>query len=497
MLTILESPSDCFETSKFGGFCPYWIQRNNQVIVANTAPEMMEILPKVERILDPVAVLELIRFNYISGDRTLVQGVQRMPWHSTLTADGILHRHAPIPHGVQYMHAQEVAQRLQVLLEQELLEATQNRTVIYLLLSGGLDSRVIAGILKRLEAQIVAPIVCVTWGLDDSRDVVYARKLASWYGWDFVHIPYDLDLVWANIERGALWGGAEVAGIHLHGMDWFRQNAKPGELVVAASFGDSIGRAEFSSVHLRDLHPMDIENTWGLLHPALQEACIATAHQDRALAWSSEFSPLDWVRNELDMQENYMRRMICHAMDYIRQFCDLHQAFTSEEVVSFMWSLSPDCRTDAVYRELLKALDPKLQSLPWARTGVGLDGTCDDDAGLRKEYHEWGKWLRHELRPRLEKVLFSSDLLDLGVLYGPALERAWEGFLSEPDDKLWHGETIVKICGIELARDAFNLQACRTPTNAQDAVLDRISRVFLCGKRGIQRLIRNSGVRKI
>ena len=173
-----------------------------------------------------------------------------------------------------------------------------------------------------------------------------------------------------------------------------------------------------------------------------------------------------------------MRRMICHAMDYIRQFCNLYQVFTDDRVVSFMWSLSPGSRVDAVYWELLKNLDTNLYSLPWARTGVAPDGTREENPELRKAYHEWGKWTHNEMLPLIKPNVLSRGLRDLGLFYGPALTREWRRFIDAPEDDAGSRNTVLKLCSIELSRRRFNLQPCRVATAYRDLISDGLGRAF-------------------
>ncbi len=474
-------------TSYLGCFCPYWTFADDGVVISDIASEIITSIPEQHRLIDPTAVLELLYYNYVLGNRSMVQNVQRMPWRAKLTGDGSIIRLKQIPHGERRVEPEEFAKKLRELLEEELWDVSRNAKRLWLLLSGGLDSRVVAGILKQLESSIGCSIACVTWGQDSSRDVEYARRIALRYGWQFVHVPYDADLLWRNIERAAVWGGAEIAGIHLHGMDWFR-NASPEDLVIAASFGDGIGRAEYNSQHLLRIRPSTPVNVYDLIHPSLVSESIEKARQDLKSAWEGEEASPQWVKAELDMQENYMRRMICHAMDYIRQFCRLHQAFTSEKVVSYVWSISPDCRGDKTYDFLLKDIDPWLHSLPWARTGVAFDGSTESNSSLTKGYHRAGDWLRGELRDKLEPLVFSDELFRLGVFYAPAVHRFWKRWLSEPDPENRRGEIIVKIAGIELARRAFHLQPCRQPTPWQDC----LSYFPRLGGKGIRRLLGKS-----
>jgi hypothetical protein len=459
MLRELDT-SESVCTADFGGHCPYWTRLGGRVLVADTAEEIFGALPEEKRTVDPVAVAELLQFTYMLGNRTLIQGVQRMPWRATLYGDGTIQRRPPIPHGNRQIDPGTAARNLREKLAKELYDAARDRDRVIVLLTGGLDSRVVAGLLKELQSQLKAQIACVTWGEPQCRDVAYARRIASWYDWEFIHLPYDYELVWANIQRGAVWGGSEVAGLHLHAEDWFR-NARRHDLVIAASWGDSVGRAEFSSRHLSVLRPALVQNREGLLHPALEAPCLAQAKRDRATAWEGAEDAPRWVRCELDMQENYMRRMIGHAMGYIRQFCDLHQAFTSEPVVSQMWSLSLDCRTDDVYHALLKDLDPRLCFLPWARTGVAPDGTIEHDSTLRTEYHHWPRWLRRDLRARLEPLVFSEALDALGLFYRPAVCRLWRKWSRLADDDRHFCQMIIQLASLELSNRQFWLRPCR------------------------------------
>jgi len=475
MLQTIDG-SASIETRNFGGFCPYWAIIDGRVVVADTAEEIFSAVPAEGRRIDPVAFFELLEFNYILGNRTLLQGVSRMPWRATLRGDGTVERRPPIEHGVRSVSVREAAEKLHGLLAEELCSTVQQAKRIFLLLTGGLDSRIVAGVLKQIEPGLTAEIKCATWGMPDSRDVAYARRIADWYNWEFVYIPYDSELVWSNIHHSAVWGGAEVAGVHLHGMDWFR-NARPGDLVIAASFGDSIGRAEYSSYHLLACLLPPIKNSTRLMHPSLVPFMLAAAEKDRATAWEHEKAPDAWILAEHHMQENYMRRMICHAMDYIRQFCSLHQAFTSDRVVSYMWSLSPEIRTDQIYFELLQQLDRRLYCLPWARMGIAPDGTLEKDTFLKKDYHECSTWLRHNLCDRLHALFFSPGLRELNIFYPNGLKRLWKEFLLSGGGSF---ENVVKLCSLELTRRHFKILPNESPLYYSDICKDRLRHYVKC-----------------
>jgi hypothetical protein len=483
MIKILQK-GDSLETPILGGFCPYWTVLDGSIILADTAEEIINFLPPQKRAVDPVSILEFLRFNYMLGNRTLVQGVQRMPLRATLNADGTLIRRPPIPHGNLQLESGPAAIKLHRLLSDELTAAIRNRKRIFMLLSGGLDSRVIAGVLKEIEPKTQVKITCVTWGHPESRDVNYAQRIAGWYGWDFVNVPIDAGLTWKNIERGAIWGGSEATGIHLHGMDWFT-NANRDDLVISGSFGDGIGRGEFSSTHLTHLKFKSIINTWDLVYPWIANKAINIAERDRCLAWEGAESESEYAHLELDMEENFARRMMAHVMNYIRQYCDLYQPYANAELVTFMWSLAPGHRTDDIYFNPLKNLDPRLYSLPWARTGIAPDGNIEPNTNLTKHFHKYFEWLRKDLYQNLESIIFDRSLNGLELFNSVTIKKMWDAWVRSPDFDREMGENLVKICSIELSHRHFNLLPCRKSDYWQDYITYTLRNSFTNGKKVI------------
>lgn len=476
MTLRLVEPGSEVRTGPFGGFSPYWYGSGGRVWVGDSMEEIAPAVPDGRRALDPAGVLELLQLNYLLGSRTLIRGVRRLPWRAALDSAGVVRRDPPIPHGHRVLAAADTARRLRQLLEEELAAVVGDEGPIRLLLSGGLDSRVVAGVLHDAGPGMSGRVVATTWGLPDSRDVVYARRIAGWFGWPHEHLRYDSALTWQNIELGAIRYGAEVAGFHLHGATRTGQ-LRPCGVTVAASFGDSIGRAEFSSRHLVGASLVDLDNPWDLIHPALYRDLRREAEADRREAVEGADRDDAVARRELALQEGYMRRMICHALDPIRRSSELYQAFTARELVAFMWSLDPSCRTDDVYRALLTDLDPRLSSLPWARTGVAPDGTRESDPDLRPAYHEVGRWLRGDLADRLEALVFAPDLRELGIFDAGAVRRLWRAFRAERDPAYHVAEKVVLLASVELLRRALGAAGARRATPVRDAVAGTFRRV--------------------
>jgi hypothetical protein len=361
---------------------------------------------------------------------------------------------------------------------EEMLRVVSGHERVFLLLSGGYDSRVVAGILKKLEPQLHTQIECVTWGIQDSRDVVYASRIADWFDWKFHHIPYTAELTWENIERGAIWGGAQVAGFHLHGLSWF-QNANPQDLVIAATYGSNIGQGYFSRKHLSQIKLLPVRNHADLLKHSLSQHYLPHVDRDRASAWNFRQDLADVVKHEVNQEENYNRRMLDHCMEYICQYCDYFQAFTSQEVLSYIWSIAPECRVQEVIFHVIRRLDARLSSLPWSHDGVAPDGTYEKDPALRKNHHQLTTWLQKDLRSRLEELYFSQDIRKLGLFSQSSMARFWKTWLKAPDSTpvSGSGETVVQIAALELARRNFHLRAEEWPFHISDLLYDGVREV--------------------
>jgi hypothetical protein len=364
--------------------------------------------------LDPAAVLSILSFNYCCGDRTLLNEVKRRPWLSKLDEDGDPTLQEIPSHGTTWQSISEIAANLRRLLFHEAIRACRDRSQVYVLLSGGLDSRVIAGIIAELvrEGRLSCQPVAVTWGLRDSRDVVYSRMVAEVTGFESVHIELSPDSIRQNIETVATELGCLVPPHHLHGMLWFTKASKDA-LVLAGSYGDGIGRGEYSGRHILQQRYLSPVNSFGLLKQEIAGFAYSELMKDLQALHNRVLGRPEYVQCEHEQQCHYMRGMIAHAMSIINKYCRVYQMFTDPSVYAYMWSLHPALRTDDVYAALLQKLDERLLRIPWARTNRALSGaTACTQSNLRPDFHEYVKWIRgplyHELYRYVDPEWFNA-----------------------------------------------------------------------------------------
>ena len=374
--------------------------------------------------LDTATIASILSFGMTGQDRTMLKEISRRPWLSKVESDGEITLEPVPPHGVLTGSDKQLAERFYHLLCNEARTVCEGFKEIYILLSGGMDSRIIAGVLADLyrTSEIQAKPVAITWGLADSRDVAYAARMAKILGFEWKNIEFGPETVLENIDATARQLGLLHSPELLHNMLWFKNIASTA-LVLAGSFGDSIGRAEFGGLHLLQLPVQAPQNRYSLLKPNVyQEICKELNTDLDAIHSRAKGNVPYYVKNEHWMQGYRMRGGLCHALCVINQYANIYQMYTAPAVYEFMWSLHPARRDDEIYATLLEERFPALARVPWPRTNRAIRGPTEGaQRGLRPEYHEYIKWssgpLYDTLDARIDPEWFEVfGIFDLGSI---------------------------------------------------------------------------------
>lgn len=412
-----------------GFITPYYYIHDENFLVSSL--NLTELLLRSQRPLqiDVRAVIEIISRYHCFADRTLVEGVYRAPWMARPNPDQTGWEYGDLPsHGDLIMPEAEVAAQLFAKLQEEILGYCKGCSTVGLLLSGGMDSRIVAGVLDYLlkTRQFSANVVAITWGMEQTRDVLYARQIAERLGWARIHYPLSAEDLFNNIAETAR-RGCEYSPVHLHATPRVR-DIKGVDCILAASYGDSVGRAEYSGRHVTQLIGFEQHtlNWFKLLRVAAYKEVSADITQD-VMRYRMLF-PRDkaFQQHEIDQQAHYMRRKLNHCMAVIHEKVPLLQVFSSPDVFGFMWSLSPQVRNDMIYKHLFGLLQTELADIPWARTGapyLTAGKPMDDYPSL---HHQYGRWIRGELFETIKEKVLSTQIDNLGIFNMQALETALE-----------------------------------------------------------------------
>jgi hypothetical protein len=373
--------------------------------------------------VDTVGLVTKAALPYLLGDRTLIKDVRRAPWMCE-PAPGGAWRSKRLPlHGHSRPDPDTFTKDLYSALLNEARGYLDGAHAVGILLSGGMDSRVLAGVVRALQEEGGAfSVVGLTWGQEGSRDVIYANRITERFGWDWRHFPMTAETLSQNIAHMARLG-AESSPLHLHAMPQVAE-LKGLDVVLAGTYGDSVGRAEFSGRHVTALRPIlpTLIDRFGVVRfNALAAARPGMAKDRDASSHLTAGAPSLRTR-EIERQLHYLRRMMQFNILCIAPEKRVFQLFTAPEVFGRMWSLDPVKRDNDWYHRLLLLLPGNLLDIPWARTGRRY--LRDDDIPDRhsRPFHNYGQWLRRELRQEVLARVNSPRIRELGIFNNPALD---------------------------------------------------------------------------
>jgi asparagine synthase (glutamine-hydrolysing) len=452
---------------RFGLYPLYYAHHNGKFLFA---PEMKGILcdHTFSRRLDLAALAQYIRFQQLLGERTFFEDIQVLPPASLLIYDLSTSSFnikpywtfADIPYRpeVSFGEAVEETGRLFRKAVQR-LSSDVYRPGVYL--SGGLDSRVILGMIER------RPVVSLTYGLHNCRDVYYAQRVAQAVGSE--HHWFDLpDGEWIkeyadfhlNLTEGF------HSWIHAHGINTLAQARQLIDVNLTGWDGgtvmghqDSIEPLQNSAVDdmaltTRLFYLFNQKYTWPSTTEA-EEKLLYTATLGRQM-WGVAFDSFRGelsryfnyrpdVRSEYFYLRNHCGRSTQNLVTFTRSHVEVRFPFFDYDLFDFLYSLPAAMRGHRLlYRAMLQRELPRLAYIPY-----GLDEFLPTTYPIIREAHaaivkfrrrfnrhvwpifpdhftlyaDYENYLRYELREWAEAILFDPHTTNRGI-FNPAMLRS-------------------------------------------------------------------------
>lgn len=392
----------------------YYTKQNNRIVLYDDFQNVF-LDPLRPKTLDISGIIEIISRGFFFHDRTLIKEVKKTPWLGKPNDDYTNWEYFnPPSHSFNVYDIEKISSIFYSLLENELINYCSNKKNVGILLSGGMDSRITAGILKNLiiHGRLSCDVVAITWGIENSRDVVYAKEISNRFGWEWVHFSVTPEKVYNNIFVAAE-NGCEFAPYHLHAMSDVAE-IDGIEVILASSYGDSIGRGVYSSRHLLNLTPLKdyIKNWYGLLDNVLFSEYKTTVLADLDFYSNKYPRNYKWQSYEIERQAIYMRRLLNPCFSIINKKIPVRQTFSSPEVVSYIWSIHPKLRNDKLYEYIVYHKMKNIRDIPWSKTGkkFGNNSSADNSDPFLKDYHNYAKWIRNDLYKDIYKLCLSNEI---------------------------------------------------------------------------------------
>lgn len=433
---------------------------------------------------DSTAAIEILNKYYSFADRTLAKEINKTPWQAKPNHNNTGWIYNSIPkHGNKSLSETEIAKILFEKICDEILLYTKGKTRIGILLSGGMDSRMVAGsidyLIKNKQLNNVE-VTGLTWGNDNSRDVVYAKKIANRLGWDWKHYKVTAKDFIQNIEETAIHG-CEYSPLHLHAIPQIR-NDNMWDVILGGSYGDSIGRAEYGSVNVENVKSLSegFFNVASLVKDDVFENNFSSIEED--LKSYHTLFPKDklYMQNELDYQIHYMRRMLNPCMELLAENSDFFQVFTHPSTFGFMWSLSPSCRNDLVYKEMMKHFSTTLDDIPWARTGLKYGETAGKPDRLSNRHHNYIEVIQKEILGHIKELALSKELNQLGVFNMHAIKTLIKLVKKKPYNSMYYLEQLSWLASVGRMAQLYSFKSTKvnSPKNTK-LIKKRILKEYL------------------
>lgn len=379
--------------------------------------------------LDVAGLLSILSFQYLPYDRTPDRRVRRVyPWREGgRFVDAATHAREFPPLLARLSTRSRLARQLTDILLRDLAVNLRESPRVSILLSGGLDSRIIYAALSRLSSEgVITPSLrAITWGRPGCADLRVAEKITRQDQIDWVALPLSDENLLENIRETAHTLGPLISPVHLHAMPRLATlDFLPGELLLVGTLGNGLLEGEYLWRHLTYVRSPTPQDWLGLLKGSVRERAerelVAYLGLHRAKL-NSAYSLADAYERELLV--SLTQNLFLYAYDYLRhKGVSVYQAFSSRAFLAAARAAIPFLRSDHLRRACLKLLRPDLVSLPVVH--LHKENSDSRQVGIGDaRFHDYGGWTRVHLDEIISTVAGSSITV-LGVVDERGLKEA-------------------------------------------------------------------------
>lgn len=512
ILSLYEKFGENFAICLNGAFAlAIWDQRQDLLLIANDRLGLFPIYyhhqpgkflfasgvrallvdPNISREVDLVAIADFLTYDHVLGQRTLLKDVQLLPQASLLRFQAgrlSINRYWTLKYADFYPFRKEddYTEELIFLLRQAVRRQSAGDQPIGLMLSGGIDSRFILGLLAETIGE--KKVKTFTWSIPGSDDARYAKELAAHVGAE--HHFFELKPTWLLDKYEACIRLTEGMGnfVNLHAIAALDQETQYARILMKGFLGDAMFGfglrprfwADYSpedsiKVHMeayRDYQVLtfDLHEHASVFSTAfLNEIGDGVLRDYRAGIAASRSTQLADQRLYFDLTQR-VPRMTLNGVEVVRDQAIARLPFSDNDLVEFTQTMPPWMKFERkVYTQAFIKTFPQLARIPNTHTGLPMVSDARElklrfqqmirwhlrNRGLgrlvgpdRRPYKDYNKWFRTVLRSWMEDTLLSRVSLQRGY-YQP-------GFIQDLIQKQLAGENHAVKIGALMAIELFH-----------------------------------------
>jgi len=369
-------------TNRFGSVPVFWAKGTNGYAFSTELTSCL-IASGTSKELDLAGVAETLIIDVPLGDRTLFRDVKQLPAASLLkfTDNGIsIEKYwyykfysSPITPD------REIIGKGYYLTQQAVKNCLPKDQTVAIFVSGGMDSRLIAG----CALPYVKAARTISFGVKGSWDLIFGQKVSRCAG-SKEHINFEIEpwnYIDASMEGVGLTGGM-LSPAHFHMFGFVRHNLKPDEVILTGYLGDphfgadsKLSRSTHEDINkeiigfknrfiidadkMNSLFPIDINES--LHHDLLQIMNDCIRHN-----LPSDFEEYYFITERQSKLIIYISSL-CNMLEEVRL------PFVDYELAEFLCTLPEQWRYKRrLQRQILIQYFPELAKIPESDTGAPL-----------------------------------------------------------------------------------------------------------------------------
>jgi asparagine synthase (glutamine-hydrolysing) len=291
------------------------------------------------------------------------------------------------------------------LLDRSVERAMRGNRRIGIFLSGGYDSRCIAGAIRPHHA----PIPAFTFGDADSRDVIYAAMIADRLGFEHTAISTDGAYLFPNAAAIAWRTEGMVPFANTTSIQYHAALKERLDIILAGFLGEFSGshiwpqllRSRTRAAAIDAIYARLVAARSNTVRRVFQSSFFDRNMQALTAEFRASFDSIDndhphnvsdvWNFRYLHPQETY------HAPAIDRHLFEVRTPLTDADLVDFLLTIPPSARLEQrVFKKMIAYSYPRLRDVPCTNSGQPID------PNFAREYAKMAlDWSRRKTAGRL------------------------------------------------------------------------------------------------
>ena len=415
----------------------YWFSK--EILLFASESKSITWHPKFKKKINELAICDFLQAGYILDNRTFFEDIKLVPPASIMTYqagqlsfhqywdfefDTINNKTSKEDHYIdEYFHLIEKA------VKKRVKKAVKRRAngKICLPISGGKDSRTLAGILGQIAREKELEVKTNTIGHEHCYDVQFGRKIAQRLGFDHTFIPIGPTYI-AEYANEGVWRLEGAAACHTF---WIFSQARFLEknrydFVMDGFLGDVLSGAWFEG----PLQERDEGKVLKLLYHRYYNTVFRQDEVSRYLKPGIYKNVKDETFNSIkrcfnaaeanhifnkwdyvDLRQRQRRYTALH-LDILGAFSRVLNPFTDNELVDFMLGVPVEYRIkQRIYKKMIVKHLPRVARIPLADNGLPINALVMR-YGVYRPWNLFYTWnyLYGSLLPRMTSAKMGHDL---------------------------------------------------------------------------------------